>query len=230
MKNWLLIYVTIFALGCSEEISVLEVDQGYDFLPVHVGNYWTYEVEETVYEVFEATQTTFYLQDEITDSLIAVGGDVKYVVSRYRGNDLNNLTLDSVYSIRVTNQVAVFGENNQEVVKLTFPIREGISWDGNAFNTTDEQSFYYESLANYTFEDSVYSSNDAIRVIIEDVEQNLVNQDERSEVYLRNVGLVEKDYTQLYFCTVNCAQKGSEIGAVEKGKILKQKLIAYGKK
>ncbi|HCX21547.1 MAG: hypothetical protein CMB80_33885 [Flammeovirgaceae bacterium] len=229
MRNIALFLLSIALFGCSEEKSDLSLDQGYDFLPLQVGMFWTYSVEETVYEVFEPITTTYILKEVIADSLVSAGNEMKYVVNRYSGVDEDNLELDSVWSIRKTERSAITGENNKEVIKLSFPVTSGISWDGNAYNTQDAQLFYYQDIDIYEFDGDSYSSPDAIRVIIEDIEQNLVNQDERSEVYLRNIGLVEKDYTELSFCTVNCDQKGSEIGAIEKGKILKQNLISYGK-
>ncbi|WP_258097144.1 hypothetical protein [Marinoscillum pacificum] len=230
MKRFFIISLILTAtLSCSEEVSDLTLDQGYDFLPLQVGNFWTYQVEETVYEVFEPVTTTYILKEVIVDSLVAGDGTVKYLINRYIGNTEVELALDSVWAVRKTGRDAVFSENNTDLVKLVFPVSVNKTWDGNAYNTRESQEYYYESVDSYSLGDVSYTSSDAIRVIIEDIEQNLVNQDERSEVYLRNVGLVEKDYIQLSFCTVNCTQKGSEVGAIEKGRILSQKLIVYGK-
>lgn len=231
MKKLFLIPLVSLLLSCSEEASDINIDLGYDFLPVQTGNFWTYEVQEITYEVFEPDTSVYFIKDVVVDSIIPSDSQsVKYIMYRYSGEDSSSLALDSVWSLRLTDRVAVFSENNQDVIKLTFPVEAGNSWDGNAYNTEDSETFYYESVDDYTYDDVSYSSDDAIRVIIEDVEQNLVNQDERSEVYLKNVGLVEKDYTQLSFCTVNCETKGSEVGEIEKGTILSQKLIVYGKK
>ncbi len=215
--------------GCSEEISDLSLDPGYDFLPLQVGNFWTYEVEEITYEVFEPDTSTYLLKEVISDSIVAPGGAVKYLISRYKGDSVSSLVLDSVWAVRVTERAAIFTEHNKDYVKLSFPVAADVSWDGNAYNTLESTDFYYQNVNDYMWNGETYPAADAIRVIISDVEQNLVNQDERSEVYLRTIGLVEKDYIQLSFCTVNCEDKGSDIGEIEKGKILKQKLIAYGK-
>ena len=229
MKRCFILVLAVLGMSCSEEMSDISLDQGYDFLPLEIGQFRLYEVEEIVYAVFEPDTSNYYLKEVITDSLVSGDGSVRYLINRYTGVDSTNLSLDSVWSVRRSTYSAVFTENNRDFVKLTFPVKAGKTWDGNAFNSLETQNYYYKSEGPFQWNGGVIAAENTIRLVLQDVEQNLVNQDERSEVYLRNVGLVVKDYTQLSFCTVNCEEKGSEVGEIEKGRILRQELIRYGK-
>jgi len=229
MKRFFILILAVLGMSCSEEMSDISLDQGYDFLPLEIGQYRLYAVEEIVYEVFEPDTSLYYLKEVIDDSLVSGDGNVRYLINRYIGEDSTSLELDSVWSVRKSEKSVVVTENNRDFVKLVFPVAAGRSWDGNAYNALETQNYYYQSVEALEWNGEQIEAENTIRLIIEDVEQNLVNQDERSELYLRNVGLVQKDYTQLSFCTVNCEEKGSEVGEIEKGRILKQELIRYGK-
>ncbi|WP_421879451.1 hypothetical protein [Marinoscillum sp.] len=229
MKRAIICLVWLTGISCSDEINELELDPGYDFYPLEIGQYHLYQVQEITYEVFEPDTATYYLREVVSDSLVSGDGSVKYLINRYKGEDSTALTLDSIWAVRKTDRSVIRSENNRDYVKLVFPVEDNTSWDGNAYNTSEEQLYTFQQDDNYELNGEVFDTDHTIRVIIADVERNLVSQDERSEVYLRNVGLALKNYVQLSFCTVNCEGKGSEVGEIEKGKILLQELIRYGK-
>ena len=76
-----------------------------------------------------------------------------------------------------------------------------------------------------TFEESDTSENQILRIVINDIPQNSVFTDSRSEFYLQDIGLIEKDYLTLNFCTTGC----DSLGQITSGRILKQTLFEYGK-
>ena len=63
-------------------------------------------------------------------------------------------------------------------------------------------------------------------MVIEDIEENITGLDLRSEVYVRGVGLVEKDYLTQRNCTASDC--GDDLGKVIGGRSLKQTLIEIG--
>jgi hypothetical protein len=145
MRRIFILFLSVLGMSCSEEMSDISLDQGYDFLPLEIGQFRLYDVEEIVYAVFEPDTSQYYLKEVIADSLVSGDGTVRYLINRYTGVDSANLTLDSVWSVRKLENSAVFTENNRDYVKLVFPVEAGKTWDGNAYNTLEVQNYNYVS-------------------------------------------------------------------------------------
>jgi len=214
----------VLMISCSDELVNNPLQPGYDFFPLTAGFFKVYQVEEVDILGFVPDTSRYFLMEEITDSLISEDGSKKYFLTRSKSIDSVKWTIDSVWTKQIIGQSAIVTENNVPYVKLTFPVEAGKIWNGNAYNTREEQDYTFVSMNSTSIADSTFSSQDLIQVVIADVEKNLVNQDQRTEIYVKGIGLVAKDYTTLNFCTVNC----DELGATESGRVLKQELIAYG--
>lgn len=223
-KALLVLFLVILLSACKEEQSDISIDPGYGFFPLAYGQYHIYEVEEVTFSTFSIDTASFFLQEKITDSLVSGDGSIRYLLSRYKSQDTLTWVLDSVWTVQRHKESLVVTENNLPLVKLVFPVLSGKTWNGNALNIYDSDSYFYADEPGRTVAGQDVAVSDIIRVVLEDIPENLVKQDERSEVYARGVGLVEKDYYSLNFCSVNC----EELGEIQSGRILKQNLIAYG--
>lgn len=223
MRYSFLWIATMILASCSDQVSELTVDQGYDFYPLKYGQIRTYQVREITYSSGQPDTADYYLKESIADSLVSEAGDITYVLMRYTSEDaVFTKEADSVWTVRKTENQIILSENNVPFVKLTFPVRAGATWNGNASSTRPVQNYYYEEITDLTVLDSPVDRANAIRVVIEDIPENLVNQDERSEIYVRGIGLVEKNYITLRF------DSGSgNIGEVLDGRMLSQRLIGY---
>ncbi|MFK7952504.1 MAG: hypothetical protein AB8B73_06630 [Ekhidna sp.] len=216
------VFLVFFALSCNETKEIDPNSLGYDFYPIEVGQYSVYDVEEIIYEISGFDTTIFQLREIIVDSIPSID-QVTYLIRRDKRNDSSrDWEADSVWTVTKTTNFLAINENNIPFIKLTFPVNQSASWNGNSLNSRNELTYYYQSLESSII-DSV-GIDDHIRVIIEDIEQNIVNQDIRSEVYARGIGLVSKDYLTLNYCTAGCA----ELGEIESGRSLKQTLIEIG--
>ncbi|WP_421895072.1 hypothetical protein [Marinoscillum sp.] len=223
MRNSLILIFLTFLLACDEEPSDISIEPGYDFFPVKMGQYRTYWVEEVNFGAFGGDTSRYFLSEVISDSLISGDGTVKYLVERSKSTDSITWKLDSIWTVHRFKDIMIVTENNVPYAKMAFPVIAGNRWDGNAFNAQPEKMYYYQAISQLTHLESTGAS-DFVQVIIEDIEENLVNQDERSETYAKGIGLVEKDYVTLQFCSANCG----ELGEIQSGRILKQNLVGYG--
>lgn len=211
-----------FVSSCNETKEVDTNSLGYDFYPIEIGQYRIYDVEEIVYQAIGFDTSVYQLRETIFDSIPSMD-QITYLIRRDKRDDATlEWEADSVWTVTKTVNFLAVNENNIPFIKLTFPVRNSAEWNGNSINSKSELIYYYQSLDTPII-DSL-SSSDHIRVIIEDIEQNIVNQDLRSEVYAKNIGLVSKDYLTLNFCTVDC----TELGEIESGRSLKQTLIEIG--
>lgn len=195
-------------------------DAGLDYFPVSPKVYRIYEVEETTYVNRIETVDTYLLREYVFDSLLN-GQEKTYLMRIERFNSVSEIweSIESI-AIRRTNQMVEYRAGNVPFVKLTFPVRSGRTWDGNALNTDSEAIYSYENLDDET----PFDNSEHIKVVISDLPANIVEQDQRSEVYAQGIGLVERDFVQILFCQQGC----SFVNEPEDGTILSQRLIEYG--
>lgn len=224
-------------IGCKEDESViLKMDS--DFFPLAVGNFHVYQVNETQYTTLNPKVDLIYqLKLAIVDSFVNTSGGLTYVIHRSRKEaGQNSFNYLDTWSVRAEPSQIVVNEGNIPFVRLAFPLVAGRQWNGNALNSIGGEQTCGE---NPTYSCDIYTINDGVpfelngEVLTETIEvvQNnnmdpIVKQDVRKEVYARNVGLVFKESTILEFCTVgNCIGQQQ----IEKGMILTQTLIEYGR-
>lgn len=223
MKELLLVISLLFLFtSCNDRLEVTPATLGYDYYPIELGQYRIYDVEEIDYKLSGFDTSHYQLRETIFDSLVSAD-QTSYLIRRDKRSDSTaRWVSDSVWTVTRTSNFLSISENNVPFIKLTFPVELGREWDGNSLNSGFEIIYYYQAVTTPII-DSV-ALDDHIRLIIEDIEPNIVNQDERSEIYVRGIGLVQKHYMTLQFCTADC----NELGEIEGGRFLNQTLIEAG--
>ncbi|MCP4459867.1 MAG: hypothetical protein GY816_17870 [Cytophagales bacterium] len=219
-RNWLLLFSILMMFSCTKESETLPL--GQDYFPIAIGDYRMYDVTETTYVDKVETIETYQLRESFYD-LIESGNETTFLmrIERRETDQDNWLSVENIAILQTASNLE-YKEQNMTFVKMSFPVIVNRVWDGNAQNQDFEQLYHYEELgsSDYTFENS-----DHIKVIISDLPANIVAQDERFETYAQDVGLVERNFIEIGFCTVNC---DGEVNIPEDGRILIQRLIEYG--
>lgn len=221
-----LVCVIILVIGCGKD-EFTPADRGTDYFPLQVGSVWIYAVTETVYSEVAAPQNRSYqLKLTVTDSIKNSAGAYTYIVLRTKKNDgeTNWLSLDT-WSIRKDDREVIVTEGNTSFKKLIFPVRDGLTWNGNEYNTRGEDEYRMnaielaEPISGMTFDNT-------IQVEQENNEDFIVFLDERDEVYAKGFGLVRQSVKQLNYCsTEDCIGQQK----VKSGKIYSQVLLSYEK-
>ncbi len=224
MRILVTILIGISFLGCNKESDLSPIEGDFDFYPMEIGQYRTYWVEEIKFSLLDPDTSRYMLREVIADSIMNGNGVVKYLINRYVAVDSINFELDSVWSVHKIAQSVIVTENNVPYVKLIQPVNLSVNWNGNAFNTLTDRTYYFQSAGEVENVRVDLSSTELIDVIIEDIPANLVNQDERRETFAKGIGLVQKDYVTLGFCTLDC----NSAGEIQSGRILRQWLFEYG--
>ncbi|MEQ6168713.1 hypothetical protein AAOE16_16065 [Ekhidna sp. MALMAid0563] len=219
-----LVFLLTFTTSCNTSKEVGPKTVGYDFYPLAVGDYRIYDVEEINYLITGFDTAVYQLREIITDSIPSIDQTTYLLRRDIRQNALDDWVSDSVWTVTKTSNYLSITENNIPFIKLTFPVKEGKEWDGNSLNSRAEHIYYYEPI-DTLLADSL-TLNDQIRVVIEDVEENVTGVDLRSEAYVRGIGLVEKNYLTQKKCT--SSDCGSDLGEVIAGRALRQTLIEIG--
>ena len=216
-KHYNLLVIIVFALfsSCEREIEDGQVDYGYDFQPLGVGLFWTYEVDQTIYYgENDSEQEQFFYRDSITGFYPNEEGEQVYIVERSRSSDKLSWENEVEYTLIQRGQSLIRTFENQPIVALVFPPKNGVVWNGNA----------YRNVAQDDFE--LVSSSTSIRVNQEDSDDLVTYRDIRYEVYDRDVGLVEKYEEVLTYCSRNDCL-GDML--IDSGSKTLMKLTDYGK-
>lgn len=214
---------------CSNDEIEPDFDRvGFSFFPVKVGNWRVYEVNRSTFRIFGDTLVeNFQLREEIVDFFINSENDTTYILHRSkRLMDSDDFELDSVWSVRRTPNQAIVIENNAPIVKLGFPIKDGLSWDANVLNTMEEEIHEMDDLGFELTVGGITFTN-TLRVIQSDVQDTIIRFDQRFDHYALNVGLIQSSGLILNYCsTIDCLG----MGIVESGLNFEQELIDYGPK
>ncbi|WP_420319053.1 hypothetical protein [Ekhidna sp.] len=213
-----------FISSCNETKEIGPSALGYDYYPIEIGQYRIYDVEEIQFNITGFDTSVYQLKETIFDS-IQSNDQITYLLRRdIRMNENAEWESDSVWTVARTTNYLSITENNIPYIKLTFPVTAGREWDGNSLNSRSTLTYYYQNL-EIPLIDSI-STEDHIRLVIEDIEENVTGVDLRSEVYVKGVGLIEKNYLTQTKCTASDC--GPDLGEVIAGRSLKQILIEAG--
>ncbi len=183
-------------------------------------------MDEILYNLNGFDTSTYFLRESVSDSF-ETSGIVSYLLNREtRTSDTMVWELDSVWSVRVQDNLVIVNSGNINQVVLSNPVVPGKSWDRNSLNTYGTENVEYQEVGSLDLlsEVSQIGNLDLIKVSISDQPANIVDQDERYEVYAQDVGLVQKYSRVLQFCTVDC----DSAGQITNGISLTQNLLSYG--
>ena len=222
-----LIIFFLILFGCKEEIEpFVAVDIGFGFYPLEIGLYRTYEVNEIDFQISGFDTSLFYLREVLIDSF-RTEDQLTFLLQREVASDTSfNWQIDSLWLVRQEKERIVLIQNNIPVVILSFRVKAGRVWNGNLFNSIDRDDFSYDEadFDELQVDKTITGEVDLIKVIINDIPRNIVNQNEQWEDYGKEIGLIEKKSIILNFCTVECDSSGQ----IESGRFLSQHLIDYG--
>jgi hypothetical protein len=229
VKHFLKYFIALALLttACDPEDSK-PTDSGLAYFPLQTGNFYVYDVEETVYsEVAPTKNLQYQLKIEVTDSFPNTEGGYTYVLNRTKRTDANEAWVDlDTWSVRSNDREVILNEGNISFVRISFPIVSGKKWDGNKYNNQDKDEYLINEIGEIgkSFESSGTTYENTFTVVQEDNEDFIVFLDKRQEVYAKNIGLVYKETTQLNYCTSNdCIGQQK----VKSGVIYKQNLNQY---
>lgn len=218
----------------SEVLPPQSLRLGLDYFPLETGRYAEYQVEEITYTVVNEPDTLSYLLREVVaDSFPGEGGETVFMLERSTRPDTTQAwRLDSVWTARSSAQRIVIVENNVPKVKLVFPFRAGLSWDANALNSREADSYELvatPSVLKNEIDSPLDSSafDNLLTVIQQQSQDTIITRVEASETYAPNLGLVYKKSLRLQYC--NSEPECIGLGILESGYIYRQTLIAYGK-
>lgn len=170
------------------------MELGTTYFPLETGMYRIYQVDGTIYNFSEdSTVFSYLLKESVLDSFQNLESGISYKILRQKKYSENDpWVIDSIWTARKDNRTAIMVENNISMVKLTFPFRENMTWDGNKLNSRSEDEFEMIKVEE-AYSDSYGSYEHTVTVIQEDFIDAIVKTISKKEIYSENKGLVYKE-------------------------------------
>ena len=193
-RHSILACAIILIVSCKKDDPV-KVDLGYGYFPVEVGSWIIYDVDSTVWNDFEVpsivTNYQYQIREVIESVFVDAEGREVLRLERYKRNgETDSWVIKDVWTVNRTVTTAEKVEENERFIKLTFPVRLAIIWDGNAANSQDEWDYQYTEVdAARTIGGIMFDST--LTVAQQDF-NTWVTYDFFEEYYARNVGMVYK--------------------------------------
>ncbi|MBD2703468.1 hypothetical protein IC229_22680 [Spirosoma sp. BT702] len=198
-------YVTWFILSACQPSTTEPTSTANDYVLFEKGHYVIYDVQEERYGLNASPiQQQYQRKEVIGNPYKDVTGKTAYRLLRYRrSGESQSWQLDSIWSVRMINNEVIRTENGLDFITLLLPVRNESSWDGNRRNALGADTF---TARNVTGDFYVHGNRfDNTVTVVEHDDSTLVSQDKRISVYARQVGLIYRERTQLWFCSTTPA-------------------------
>jgi len=212
---------------------------GKSFFPLEVGHSWIYQLDSIVYDNNGTRIDTIssQIREQITEKFTDQSGNEAYRISRARLKGTFWKVTD-IWSASTDERLAYRTEENLRFAKLSFPIIDGNSWDGNAFldeevivKIAGEPIRVYQNWGDYRYEDvnAVETigdvSYDKVCTVSQVDLEDKITKRYSLEKYVDGFGLV---YKQMYILNTQKFESNDpwEIKA-EEGFILEQTLLSF---
>jgi hypothetical protein len=223
---FILLGLPMLFTACSKLTEVSPGQVGYDYLPLELGRFAIYDATDISYSLTGAPVTQVYqIKEVVRDTFSDLAGQKSFRIERStRLQPGNAWELDSVWTARQTLSNVVLVENNVPFIKIIFPLREGLKWNGNVFNSHVADEYQMKNVGKgFTVNGQAF---DETLTVIQQNDSSLVNQDKRVEVYARNIGLIYQEKIIVQFCSdsEDCLGKGK----IDFGTKHSQKIKGYG--
>jgi hypothetical protein len=222
--SFYLLGLSIIFNACISYEEIEQVD-ARDYQPLHVGNFWYYQVnEEFTVRPNEQIKNAYLIKDIIGYSYKDAENNEVFVLERFKVYSDTTEELQSTYSLKVKNNHLIQNFNNTWTVLLKVPPIVGVTWDAMIYAAVPKDLYQIKSLGAYKLGDRKFEETVFVEQQNEDDKITVV--DKRYLIFARGVGLVEQ-YAQVQkYCSRNdCLGKH----VIESGSITHLKLIRYGK-
>ena len=143
---FLILSLLLFS-NCKEETKTIK-DNGKDYYPLTLGSIYIYEIDSFLYDGINKRidSTTQLIKDVVVKLLIDSTGQENFRMER-------SLQIDSLtwrpylsYTSALHPLSLQSYKDNHREIRMTFPITDFKTWDGNLHSTKDFQEFRYQFI------------------------------------------------------------------------------------
>lgn len=210
------ICINIIITSCKKNVDIPvkeDFNSDFGYFGLKKGNFIEYDVIHIVHddEVDIHDTTSFRLKTIIGDTVTDNQGRKASKYIRLLWNDIKDIwEIKDVWTAIIDGKNAELTDENQRLIKLTFPIKENVYWNPSIFSTLSNENYMYGNI-HVSLKGKDYSFDSTVTVL-----QNnyftLVDYKYQTETYAKNVGLISKYYKNLRIRNFDTLQvkKGEE--------------------
>lgn len=223
IKNKLIPFLlTFFMTGCTN--TYVEPDPnalGYEYYPVAVGDYRIYDVTGINFKNNVGDTTRYQMREVVDTFFVDQTNTLNYKIVRATRQDESAVWVeDSVMLVAKSTSSVILTKDNTKYVKLVFPVKEGAVWLGDAYNNhvinaLEEDPAKRKEPYTYTHVGKPFRFNgktlketadgslnfgETVTVVQGTPTNNLVQLDERKEVYANGIGRVYRLFNRVVYC------------------------------
>ena len=212
LKNtfWVSVVTLLFLLaGCKGE-DPITIDFKYDYYPLEIGHWISYDVDSITYDDFTTPVTvdtaSFQVREYVESIYMDLDNRETYRIEKQiRNNSAQNWIIDDAFQVNLlpTNLQKV--EYDFRYIKLIFPPRANETWDGNLYiDVIDNPQYEYLDRDRYDWEyvyesvDEPFEINgfsfDSTLTVIQIDDENAFEKKYSKEIYAKHVGMIYREF------------------------------------
>jgi hypothetical protein len=198
------------AFSCKKKKESIEPpDTGAAYYPATIGKYIVYDVDSIVFDEFnyDSTHYKYQIKEKLEEEYTDAQGRTAIKLVRYIKKYNSAITFSAmpwvikdVWQVNVSKTNVEVVEENVRFIKLTFPVKQSNSWNGNLYNTMDEWEY------TYTYIDKAQSFNnlsfDKVALVTQMNFPTKISRDYYIEKYAKDAGLVYREIIDLDYKSV----------------------------
>lgn len=190
--------IAILFSSCTKDNNAPIRDFHHEYFPLKLKKVLIYDVDSTFYNEFNNSVTNykFELKDSVASVFTNLTGDSIFRVERYK-KPANSTVWNYQKTITKSRNTRIAQEtiDNQTFIRLTFPPEVYKEWNGNSKNTLGDQPYY---ISDFPFNTTINNNTFDSTIVVQQIDDvNLIQEDIVSEIYAKNIGLVQKDVTAI---------------------------------
>lgn len=216
--------LSVLFLSCEEQVESPTLELEQDYQPLEVGNFWIYEVEETIFfGENDSESSEFFYRDRIRTTFLNAENETTFIVERAKSPNRTNWLVEFEYTIQYRDQILLRTINNTPLAVLVFPPKTGTTWNGRVYQAEGTDEFEIDQVGPAAIPG--FEGVQTVQVNQENLDDKITIRDIRYEVFGKGVGLLEKFDEVVTYCSRNDCL-GQEL--IDSGSKTHLKLVEYG--
>lgn len=173
---------------------------GLAYFPVDSGIVRFYDVDSIYWDEFTGLNDTvsYELKEVIAGNFIDNQGRPAQRIERFKKDSTGTWVIYRVWSMVRTNFRAEVSEENIRYIKTVFPTIAATTWNGNAYNSNDEQT-YEITAVDVPANSNGLSFSKTMNVLEENEPANFIYDHQQLEKYAEGVGAYYKFRSYVVF-------------------------------
>lgn len=230
----ILVFTPVFLASCAKKTVPSDVNQlGVEYYPTKQGKYVIYSVDSIVYSdlLHDTAEYKYQIKEKIADTYTDNSGRPATRLERYirkynaqKPYDSIPWTMKEVWMVNADTKAVQVLESNVRYTKLSFPVREKDTWNGNALNTLGEWMYTY----NYIDRSETIGQTkfDKVLLVAQKNFVTAISHQAYNEKYAKGIGLVYREIIDVNSSSINPSVP--VLNRISKGIVYKQIFVSSG--